>query len=98
MSHPEGSIRGRDGYDRVIYPDGFVDLQAGQGCILAAAIEDSIYRGIWCTGVTGARVFVVLSKVESLMEWRPESMAIADADDALYAEQERANELLNGDR
>lgn len=82
--HPDNALRVQ-GYDRILYPDGLIDLRMGEAAKIAAALEDNIFRGIWVTSIHGAQIFVILSKVESLALWRPESMAQQHGDDALYS-------------
>jgi hypothetical protein len=96
-SHPPGSLRARTGFDRVYWSDGWLDLERGMAAQLAAAIEDGVMRGIWVTTIWGARSFVVLSKIESLSEFTPESLRLLAEDDALYAEQERERKLTGSD-
>jgi hypothetical protein len=96
-THPPGSLRARAGFDRVYWSDGWLDLERGMASQLAAAIEDGVLRGIWVTTIYGARLFAVLSKIESLSEFTPESLRLLAEDDALYAEQERERKLTGSD-
>jgi hypothetical protein len=96
-THPLGSRRARAGFDRVYWPDGHLDLEPGMAAQLAAAIEDGVLRGIWVTTIYGARLFVVLAKIESIGEFTPASLQLLAEDDALYAEQERERKLTGGD-